>query len=134
MILINDIDFYSIRKATLTFLDKKTLEKKKEALKNVMDEILLENLEEKEILSLYDKLNNLAENKIRQIIKEKTGQEPIIEGTKVKMLVDFSENLKKGDIVEIDECIRYEEDTFGQGWYGYTIKGYRIYPHEFKVI
>ena len=40
-----------------------------------------------------------------------------------------------GNIATITKVIRFEEDTFGQGWYIFELDDYfRVYSYEFEVI
>lgn len=136
MFSINEINYFDIKEVTSMMQDNNTVEKRKNVLLKMMDVALANILTDEEIDSLYNRISVLIENKIRALIKEETGQEPIPEKTKVEILVDYynSAGLKKGDIAEIEECFRFEEDTFKQGWYVYKIKNLPVYPFEFRII
>jgi hypothetical protein len=139
MISIKEMGMYNIPKVTRGFSIATNIEKKKEWMCNFVDEELILNLDEETTELLFEKTKDIVEKKIRDLIKEHTGQVAIEEGTKVKTLRDFG-NHEKGTEGVVKICERFEEDTFGQGWYIYKVglpsedKPMVLYRHEFEVV
>jgi hypothetical protein len=92
------------------------------------------------IESIYEIVNRIVEEKCRSLIKEHTGEEAIPEGTKIRLMTDIScagTKLEKGQTVEIEKCIRFEEkDVFRKGWYAYKVKDFVLflYPYQFEIV
>lgn len=136
------VDFYSIGKLTRMF-DVDTIEKKREAAKEFIDERLVAKLHDPAIEFLFEKEKKLVEKEIQDIIKEMTGQEAIPSGTRVRVKYGCKhggQTYNAGDEGVIIKCMRFEEDTFNQGWYIYDVSigkdkiTARLFQHDFEVI
>lgn len=113
-------------------LHKTSTEEKRKALSNIMDSSLPDSMGKGMIDAVYEIAERLVEAKIRSLIKERTGEEAIPEGTTVTVknpaLAPAGTRTAK-----IGKCMRFEEDTFGQGWYTYEINGNIMYGFEIEV-
>lgn len=99
----------------------------------ISDEFILKNLPKDIMLSMYEKFLEEFEKRCDYIISKSTNQRKFSIGSKVKIKYDF-DSIKKDDIGIIENVIRVEEDTFGQGWYCYTINGQIMYENEFEIL
>ena len=133
MIVLERITYQDIGDVDRKILRKTETLAKKTALENLIDSSLLDSMRNGMIDAIYEIAENLVERKIRTLIEEETGQKPITEGTSVTLKRDMNDHLKAGQTVTIQKCRRFEEDTFGQGWYTYEIDGCVLYDYEFEV-
>ena len=130
---INKITYHEIPQLSRTIQNLKSYMNKRPFLSQFVDSTLLEELDHETVELLYAKTVLLIETKIESLIEERTGETKIPVGTKVTMRFDFNEDLRAGDEVEIEKVGRFEENTFGYGWYYYMIKGCRVYRNEFEI-
>ena len=135
---LNDVTNWS--KKLQKFEDLETLSNEQiEEIFNILniDSFIFETLEYEVLKDLCFKLLNAFEERCSKIIEDKTSQKKIEVGTKVKVKYDFKgeKSLMAGNIATITKVIRFEEDTFGQGWYIFELDDYfRVYSYEFEVI
>lgn len=137
--VIEEITMYDIPKVTRALSLATDINKQRELMESLIDPALIQQLDDTTVESLFKKAEDTIENKIRLLIKEATGQVAIAEGSKIKLKEEFN-GFPAGTEGVIKECIRFEENTFGYGWYTYDVeilKGLtflRMYQHEFEVI
>lgn len=124
---------YGIASTTDNYLDKENpLGCAKRYLKTfISEEIILNHISDELALEIYNDFASQLERKIEKIIEEKYNQVKVPVGTKVKMLY---EGFKK-QVSTIVEVKRFSDDTFGYGWYIYTLdSGDVVYRKEFEII
>ena len=137
--VIEELTMYSIPKATRTLSLATDIDKQRELMGCFVDPIVVQHLCDNDVKMLFSKIKDAVETKIRALIKENTGQVAVTEGRKVKLTHDFN-GFNAGTEGVIKKCIRFEEDTFGQGWYTYDVEipgGFpllRMYRNEFEPI
>ena len=137
--IINELTFNDIPRATRALNNATDINKKREVMGCFVDPAVIQVLDDTTVNFIFKKVKDATEYKIRRLIKERTGQIGFGIGTKIKLACDFN-GFNKGTKGIIRECVRFEEDTFGQGWYVYDIEvpgGFpllRMYPNEFEVV
>lgn len=98
----------------------------------IEDPVLRQTIEQTGRKKLYLKYREIAEKEAEDEIMMCTGQSPLSIGTKIKIC-------EEGEAFGIiTGRTRFDEDTFGQGWYVYNVlcengKCFCLYPHEFTV-
>ena len=112
------------------------------ALNYFIDESILQELDTDQITDLYYLVEKLIENKIDNIIRTECREIKLSVGTKIKIkskyckLDDFYKQ-KLGVIINI---IRFQDNTFNNGWYAYDVlfenisDTYRFYRKEFDIV
>lgn len=104
---------------------------KKYLSNNISEKLILNYISDDLALKIYNDFSKKLEEKIEEIIEKEFNQVKVPVGTKVRMLYkEFKE-----PISTIKEITRFDEDTWGYGWYGYTlVSGDFVYRKEFEVI
>lgn len=137
--IINKLTFNDIPRATRALNNATDIDKKREVMGCFIDPAIIQQLDDATANLIFKKIEDATEHKIRNLIKERTGQIGFSIGTKIKLACDFN-GFNKGTEGIIKKCVRFEEDTFGQGWYVYDVEipgGFpllRMYPNEFEVV
>lgn len=129
-----DITYRSIGEIDRMLLRKKDTEQKKAALMNVMDKTVFSQMGDGMVEAVYEAMSISVEDKIRKLIEENTGEIPVDVGTEIILKYDMGESCPKGSRAVIVDVMRFEEDTFGQGWYRYTTdSGAILCRNEFEL-
>lgn len=117
-------------------------EDKINVLNYFIDENILWNLDTDYIMNLYYLVERLVENKIDYIIRTKYNEIRLPVGTKIKIKSEYceSKDAYKNKVGVIINIIRFQDNTFNNGWYAYDVlfenlnKTYRFYRREFDIV
>ena len=134
---ISEITKYNIRDYTFDFIGKTNVPQMRDALEKVMEPKLVESLGDDMVKNLYENVEKIVEEEIRKTIFLEYGQKPLPVGSKIKLLRSFDvegKTLAIGDIVTIDEAGRFDDDTFGYGWYYYIAEGAFLYMYDCEPV
>lgn len=137
MSIIENLSFYEIGKISRKYLNKTDdISLCRDWLKEVISEPIVFNFISDELaIEMFEEFKRVLEEKIEKLIFENTGEKKISVGAIVKAKTSFGEKFKTGDVTTIIEITRFEEDTFGQGWYIYKLNnGVSAYGFEIEVV
>ena len=136
MSIIEDLSFYEIAKVTRNYPDdKEDISFCRNWLKEIISEpIVLNFIDDKLAVEMYKQFRIALEEKIETLILEETGEKKIPLNSKVKAKISFGEQFDKGETATVVKITRFEENTFGQGWYIYELdNGFSVYGYEIEV-
>lgn len=112
------------------------------ALNYFIDESILQELDTDQITDLYYLVEKLVENKIDNIIRTECREIKLSVGTKIKIKSKYCklDDVYKEKLGVIINIIRFQDNTFNNGWYAYDVlfenisDTYRFYRKEFDIV
>ena len=135
---LNQVTKYSKQLQKFEKISSLSLEQIKEILEILdVDEFIYKSLSNEILNDLCLNFLKTFEDKCTKVIEKETGQKRLKIGTKVRVKYDLNgpKSLLVGDIATITNVVRFEEDTFGQGWYIFELDDYyRVYLNEIEEI